>query len=571
MTTKLNTNQSTHTQSGTNYNLATYLQGYVTIHTDTVATLKAMDLQPGQVVRTNAYSDILQGGGATYLIKAPEAVDGYGSHVLDNGNVAVIRAQDGEVNILQYGLVADGAAGAATGTDNSAAFQALVANTSIRRVTGAKGVFYFGTLGLDEELAVRTTKPIDIDWGGAYLTVNGDNTITNTGMKFLKLQDVRGSMSNFEFEDINFDVATSTGRGVQPINIYNTTANTEGYTIGPCVIHKGQSLVTAFSDNPNNFKASDIRLGGACDCGNVYYGVNLSNNGDSFSGKFSCDVVNRAVFVYGITDCDIDTYVSAGDPSSAHVLISNSGASSPITENVRVRAHFGTIEGPMVIADQTQTGDPADGRYKNIDLTVIIDSVGTNIAVSDAIVRLGAFALAGGYVASGTLSMDEVKIDLQSALDLTNPIQIETQSPNYRIMRLSPGTYLNDYGLASNAVWIQGGLVSKMASGDLTTQTVAIDARIFGSSPKNGSIRARVIVSAVNGFAQTQQSIAEYHVIGKLSSGGVFTLQQATLLDQTSIGTAPAFTLSASGSDLTVDTTNYTDSNALMRVSAERL
>ena len=51
-------------------------------------------------------------------------------------------------------------------------------------------------------------------------------------------------------------------------------------------IIKGQSIMQFGATDPSNFRASDIKLNGAS-ATDVYYGVNLANNGDNFSGDFS--------------------------------------------------------------------------------------------------------------------------------------------------------------------------------------------------------------------------------------------------------------------------------------------
>ncbi len=58
---------------------------------DNVAKLKLATLTTGQFVETGGYYTKGGGGAAKYLIVAPQAADGYGDHVLANGNVAVLQ------------------------------------------------------------------------------------------------------------------------------------------------------------------------------------------------------------------------------------------------------------------------------------------------------------------------------------------------------------------------------------------------------------------------------------------------------------------------------------------------
>ena len=64
---------------------------------DNVAKLKLATLTTGQFVETGGYYTKGGGGAAKYLIVTPQAADGYGDHVLANGNVAVLQI-DGEVD-----------------------------------------------------------------------------------------------------------------------------------------------------------------------------------------------------------------------------------------------------------------------------------------------------------------------------------------------------------------------------------------------------------------------------------------------------------------------------------------
>lgn len=541
------------------------------VSTDTVATMKSTDYIPGQLVKTSGYSNVLLGGGAVYLIKTVESVDTYGAFVLDNGHIASPRFQDGVANILQYGLVADGTKGAATGTDNSAAFKALIANEGITKITGVNGVFFFGALGLDEVLASRSTVTLDVDWGGAYLVVNGDSTIINTGMVFLRFSNINGSMRNYVFEDVGFTLTTSTGRGVSPVQIYNSTATTAGYEVGPCHVISGQSILTAFSSVPLTHRASDIRMVGAVKGDNVYYGVNLANSGDSMSGNYTIGGCNRALFVYGVKDCNVNFYCKEGQPSSSNLLISNSGSGQPKTENIKVRAHFGLMDGPLDIVDQSQVADPADGNYKNIDVTLIVDANGANLPLTAPLVNIGAFAEGGGFVASGTIDMDEVKLDIQTSLLFDNPVRVSTQSVNYGTIHFEAETHYNDYGIVSDFSVVAADTVFKLFNGNLTGITATLDSALMLGVHKNGFMKQKLTVSASNGFLGVQQSIATYDIIGKTSSSGVLTLQAVTKLTQTNFGSAPVFTIAASGSDLTVNTTAYSDSNAIMKIKSERL
>lgn len=87
---------------------------------DTVDDMKAANLQVDQLVRTKGYYAAGDEGGASYLIAAAAAVDGYSDHTLANGNIALLQNSDGEFNVRQCGAMGDDS------NDDSAAIQAAI-------------------------------------------------------------------------------------------------------------------------------------------------------------------------------------------------------------------------------------------------------------------------------------------------------------------------------------------------------------------------------------------------------------------------------------------------------------
>jgi hypothetical protein len=105
----------------------------------TVAELKLAKLTAGQNVSTKGYYTAGDGGGATYLIAAPQAADGFGDHTLANGNVALIQ---GEIlSLEQYG--------AADNADSSSAIAAAFA--SGKELTASNNTFI-----IDSEVALQS-------------------------------------------------------------------------------------------------------------------------------------------------------------------------------------------------------------------------------------------------------------------------------------------------------------------------------------------------------------------------------------------------------------------------------
>jgi hypothetical protein len=88
----------------------------------TVASMKLAHVNTGQLVKTQGYHTAGDGGGATYLIASPQAVDGVSDHVIANsdGRVALLQ-EEGELDLRQFGAKLDGV------TDDTAAINAMKA------------------------------------------------------------------------------------------------------------------------------------------------------------------------------------------------------------------------------------------------------------------------------------------------------------------------------------------------------------------------------------------------------------------------------------------------------------
>jgi len=102
---------------------------------ENVAAMKLATLNAGQTIHTKGFSSPGDGGGATYLTAAAQAVDGYGSHVLANGNVALLQG-DGQFNTAEFGAVSD------ESTDNTSSVQAALNAAQGKPVTNMDGAYF---------------------------------------------------------------------------------------------------------------------------------------------------------------------------------------------------------------------------------------------------------------------------------------------------------------------------------------------------------------------------------------------------------------------------------------------
>ena len=102
--------------------------------------------------------------------------------------------------------------------------------------------------------------------------------------------------------------------------------------------------------------------------------------------------VNRALFVYGVSDVDVKFNVTYGWPASANIYISQYGSSSKATLEIKVKAHFGAFNGPFLIASDSKKSGV--GKFRGIDVDVTfalgVDSP-SSIGASLSVVRMGCY------------------------------------------------------------------------------------------------------------------------------------------------------------------------------------
>lgn len=175
---------------------------------DNVAKLKLATLTAGQFVETGGYYTKGDAGAAKYLIVAPQAADGYGDHVLANGNVAVLQV-DGAAQPEQYGAIGDGSTS-----------DVLVLNT----ILDSNEIKAYGDYGLDA--------PVFIDKnisGGKYDYNAGVSqafvfAVDNTNLTNTKITSDKHGIQNTSVTrgtSLMFNKITADGYGV----LYNDSSN----------------------------------------------------------------------------------------------------------------------------------------------------------------------------------------------------------------------------------------------------------------------------------------------------------------------------------------------------------
>jgi len=509
----------------------------------------------------------------------PVGISAYLSAAGGPGNGCWVRVFDGAATPEMAGAVADW--NGATGTSCRASVAALLADVTVSKILGAGGAYWFGDVAVNSTV-YDVSRDVVIDWNGSTLVCACDNSQSGTDAALFRFTDCRARMSNYIFDDINFTMA-GPSRGVAPVVILAVAKNTSGHGIGPMHVARGQSLLTCASSSPMSYRSSGIALIGDCTGGNVYYGLNLANNGDNVSGTYSLTRSLRALFVYGVDGVDVRCHSDISDPASAALLLSNSGTGFPATQNIKCTASFGELNGPVVIADQPVAD--GTGKYINIDITCSFDALGSNLPASQPIARVGAYDNEGRlYTVEKTMLTSNIGIAVLPGPNvalLDVPIQVYTPSPNHELLRLDPSSGYNRSPLfPKNAAGVYMGPVAfangryfRSIYGSLAASgaVCVIPGKYLAAQKKNAEVSLHLRVTARNAVdSSAQYTMREYIVLGTLSSTGAFTLTRATQIGTDTTGGLPlTLTVAAApgGAGLSVTGSGYTGAFAALTAS----
>lgn len=500
------------------------------------------------------------GGGA--LVKTVAAVAGAVARTI------TAKGRD-VVSILDVGMVADW--NGTTGTDNGPKLAALLADTSISKIIGAPGSFWFGNIVGDSTLAT-VGHPLVIDWAGAKLFAGETNpTAGNVATAFIKVLNTgRFRMENFEFTDTTFAFANNS-RGIQPIQIMNTgTSVTSGYSLGPFHVHAGQSLLTVASNNAGVAVAKQINFVGSCRGGTVYYGVNLANSGDQFHGVYTLENVYRSAYVYGVEDVTIKLHSKATQASSANLLV-NAKAVRP-TRNIKIEATLDVLNGPVLVTADTGTGAILD----NIDIDVYARTDGGNAGTAESMVSIGAMDSGSNWTASDTATFKGIRVRARPLFRYAmGNVAMRTAGANVGLVdvtdtAMSPywgtGTYKN-----TGVHFKRGNKTAIGGIGDLASSPVKIDLKkIIPLGPRivMGILRVMSFVG------EASMTMKEYRLAGFFASDGTHTIAgfSATQVSTVQAGAYnPIITVTADGLNYVISASSGGSASAYTVVELEFL
>ncbi len=408
---------------------------------------------------------------------------------------------------------------------------------------------------------LRFTREVNIDFGGALLKVQGDNSGAFTSNTFITLQNTGGTFKNYKFVDENFTFA-GPSRGVIPFLIYNSNQNSRGYVFENFEIIKGQSIITASSDNPLTARASHIRFIGKAVAQEVYYGINLANNGDDFEGSYVINDFFRAFFVYGTDGCKASYVANLGQPSSAAMLVSGTGSSAPKTQNYEINAVYKALNGAIKIAGQGASPDTS--VYENIKISVNVASVGAN-KNTDELLTLGE-----GGLGDGTYSLSGLSLSYNGDVAFSSVIGVSQRSPNIDLVRINTNGSRQIGGLSNQIKRVTfGDGVIYTWLGSLSASSILIKYEDLAQGRQGPAILAAELRFALFNnfdFAGQRCVYARYLVTGYVTSGGVMATTSVTVLDRNDVGAGPfpsiALTGVSGGLQVSLDTFNDVFSSA---------
>ena len=470
------------------------------------------------------------------------------------GSGCFVRNDKVNLPLESAGLIADW--NGSTGTDNTTAFNQLLSIETVKVIEGNGDDYYFGTA--TNNVAQHTvTRDLIIDWRGSSIIINSVSGAAGVGTAFIAFVDCKAKMHNYTFDDLDFEF-TSTSRGVIPVLIKSSTQSTSGHRIGPCHIERGQSVLSCISDDPNTHRASDVKLVGPCSGGNVYYGVNLAANGDNFTGELSLVETLRAMFIYNIKNFDLKCACETSRASSGFINISNYPQWRS-TDNINASVTVNSLAGPLLIA--TVSNAPENdgvGTIAGVNISLKLNELGGAFTTSSNVVQIRSFDSTAATMADGTAEIDRINIELDSPLELSNPIGVITSSPNYGGLSLK-GANANYTGLSDFHI-LNGENVVRSLTGDTTVAIVETELKYL-ISPASGpqQVRLKVDVSAQesSAFFGQNSAIESFNVIG-FASGGSFTILTAESQGQTKTGVSnPVISISSNNGKMQTSVSGF--------------
>jgi hypothetical protein len=414
---------------------------------DTYASLRAYN-GTESTITLRGRSTVGDGFGGVFVRLAVASTDNDGTRVNDALGRSWYLQHNGEVNIGQFGFVADfvltlddGIDSTGTGTGSTQKLQAMFDDVKIKKITGAPGKYWFGIVS-PNQYKTTCSRPIEIDWRGAELFCTMSDpaaeSISATLIQFLNTDLVH--MHSFEFTQINWVALFAGGAGGRGVNpyIFRQTAGAgvlnRGVLLGNYIVRKGQSLVGFASDTAGVDRIEGVELYGSIVGESVYYGYNLFYSGHKLKGRIHINEFIRAWILNDVVDVDVEVVQNGllSIATSSSGIINNNGNSGFACERINIKATFDQINGSLRLSAPDAVG--AAAVIKNCCIDVYVDDFGSNLSKTNGnVMVLGAYDGGGTYITTGTITVtdNKVKIRVGQELDGVNDLFLaQTRTPN---------------------------------------------------------------------------------------------------------------------------------------------
>jgi hypothetical protein len=468
------------------------------------------------------------------------------------------------VSVKDFGAVGDGV------TDDTVAIQAAIdaipANSTLVFPIGSS--YFVGDLAGDTA-AFTITKNIRLICNNSTFICTASGAASAATM--FKFVDCKAYVDSMQLDQTNFSFV-GTNRGVVAVLISAQTASVNNHYVKTHVI-KGQSPLTVVTADPLQYRSGDIEVYLTGDT--TYYGINLASNGDRVRGSVYAYSYLRLFYGYDIDDVDLDLHGGADAQATSGQLNIFNKKVLP-TSNIKLRAVFDALNGPIIIDDLTD--DAGTAKFVNIDLDIYVKSFLSNMSniASDGVIRVGSFDGSGNWE-TNTPQSTEVQLDcsFKSVYDMTYPaIYIYTPSTGRRVINLQ----------AQNAQIFNNNLLtwytingSALARNIKNSSVINVPIKDIQGFTENQIFILDVIVSVRENTAFLGQNTTteRWEVHGFTSSLGILNIQAYNRVYTSKTGAKTAtITMAATGTDASfnITATGYTISSShLIDIRADSL
>lgn len=220
-----------------------------------------------------------------------------------------------------------------------------IAITGIPLELSSTQTYDMGSVSPGATLLPSINAKLRVIGNGATITMS--TNATGQTHLFDLINPVYAKFENITFSDAGADIS-QTWRGAHFVYV-SASGSTNGYgniVFSGVKTTSGVSPLTVFGTSATS-RIENIKFEGGCVFTNTYYGPLFQNQGDNFTGEWTCNNCRRAYYPYGVRNHDVTVKVyhdgGAYYGSTGAIEIVSNTVGSPAysdTRNIRVRVTF---------------------------------------------------------------------------------------------------------------------------------------------------------------------------------------------------------------------------------------